>query len=318
MNETQTMTNEQLAAALGKHRALSVVFRLLTCAAGLGTILLFSGDSTPLAFACLVLTLVFGYQMGKHGQAVKTLLSDHIISGALRQVLEDVEYTPSRGIPSELVEAAGMVFPFEYNSSRGSDYIRGVYHGRKVALSDITLYQAESFYNEERSAWEERKEKKFQGQWLVCDFGQPFPGEVRLSENDRALRRQHKADGAETEDPAFHARFLVTAASPQEARSLLTPRMMSSILAAADGSGGPVYMAFLRDGRLHVAVRTGRDLLTLGKGKADASDLRQRFLSQLRWFMGIIDAIQPADALCREETDAAAASAAQGSGRNEP
>ena len=258
MNETQTMTNEQLAAALGKHRALSVVFRLLTCAAGLGTILLFSGDSTPLAFACLVLTLVFGYQMGKHGQAVKTLLSDQIISGALRQVLEEVEYTPSRGIPSELVEAAGMVFPFEYNSSRGSDYIRGVYHGRKVALSDITLYQAESFYNEERSAWEERKEKKFQGQWLVCDFGQPFPGEVRLSENDRALRRQH------------------------------------------------------------VAVRTGRDLLTLGKGKADASELRQRFLSQLRWFMGIIDAIQPEDALCRKETDAAAASAAQGSGRNEP
>ena len=235
MNETQTMTNEQLAAALGKHRALSVVFRLLTCAAGLGTILLFSGDSTPLAFACLVLTLVFGYQMGKHGQAVKTLLSDQIISGALSQVLEEVEYTPSRGIPSELVEAAGMVFPFEYNSSRGSDYIRGVYHGRKVALSDITLYQAESFYNEERSAWEERKEKKFQGQWLVCDFGQSFPGEVHLSENDRALRRQHKADGAETEDPAFHARFLVTAASPQEARSLLTPRMMSSILAAADG-----------------------------------------------------------------------------------
>ena len=42
MNETQTMTNEQLAAALGKHRSLSVAFRLPTCAAGLGTIVLFS------------------------------------------------------------------------------------------------------------------------------------------------------------------------------------------------------------------------------------------------------------------------------------
>ena len=29
MNETQTMTNEQLAAALGKHRALSVVLAIL-------------------------------------------------------------------------------------------------------------------------------------------------------------------------------------------------------------------------------------------------------------------------------------------------
>lgn len=309
MKEKQTLTKEQLTAALGKHRALSVVFKILTCAAGLGTILLFSGDSTPLAFACLVLTFVFGYQMGKHGQAVKTLLSDHIVSDALREVLEEVEYTPSRGIPSELVEAAGMVFPFEYNGSRGSDYIRGVYHGRKVALSNITLYQTESFYSEERSAWEERKEKKFQGQWLVCDLGNALSGPVRLSESTSALRRQHKNDSVEAESAAFHGRFLVTAASPQEAKSLLTPRMMSSILAAADRSSGKVYLAFLPDGRLHVAVNSGRDLLELGAGKADPPRLRQRFLDELHWFTDLIDALLPEDAPYREAADAAAPAA---------
>lgn len=312
------MTNEQLAAALGKHRALSVVFKLLTCAAGLGTILLFSGNSTPLAIACLVLTFVFGYQMGAHGQAVKALLSDHIISGTLHEVLAQVEYTPSRGISSELVKEAGMVFPFVYDSIKGSDHIRGIYKELKVELSNITLYQTESVYNEERSAWEETREKRFQGQWLICDLDNTLSAPVRLSESANKLRRQHKQDSIEMDNPAFQDRFLVTAESAQEARRLLTPHRMKSILAAADRSGGEIYMAFLSDGRLHVAIKTGRDLLTLGAGKTDVAHLRQQFLDELHWFTGLIDALLPEDALYREETDAAAASAAQGSGRNKP
>ena len=69
------------------------------------------------------------------------------------------------------------------------------------------------------------------------------------------------------------------------------------ILAAADRSGGEVYMAFLRGGQLHVAVQTGRDFFELGKGAADVGQLRQKFLGELRWFTDIVDT------LCREETN---------------
>ena len=117
--------------------------------------------------------------------------------------------------------------------------------------------------------WEEKKEKCFQGQWLVCDFGKELSGEVRLSENAKKLRRQHRSDSVEMENPAFNDRFLVTAASAQEAYYLLTPHMMEYILSAAGRSGGEVYMAFLRGGKLllHLAsllhhllhVHTGHD-----------------------------------------------------------
>ena len=80
--------------------------------------------------------------------------------------------------------------------------------------------------------------------------------------------------------------------------------MMQYILTAAERSGGEVYMAFLRGGKLHVAVRTGRDFLELGKSKTDVERLRQKFLGELRWFTGIIDALRLEDTLYRRDADA--------------
>lgn len=302
MKEKQIMTNKQLEAALSKHRILSLLFKILTCIAGLAAILLFSSDIIPIAVICLVVTFVFGYQMMKHTEAVKTLLSDHIVSGVLNDVFENVEYDPFHCIPGGLVDEAGMVFPFEYNSIDGSDHIKGVYKGLHVELSDIELFHTESTYNEERGDWVEKKEKRFKGQWLVCDFGKELSGEVRLSESAKKLQRQHRSDSVEMENPAFNDRFLVTAANAQEAYYLLTPHMMEYILSAAGRSGGEVYMAFLRSGKLHIAVKTGRDFLELGKSKADIERLRQKFLSELHWFTDIMDELRLENTLYRKET----------------
>ena len=171
MEEKTILTSEQIEAALSRHRRLITLFKILTYGFGAGSILLFAADLIPVAAVCLVLTFVFGYQMGKHTEAQKKLLGESVVSGVLEQVFENVEYDPFRCIPSKLVGDAGMVFPFEYDSIQGSDHIKGVYKGLNVELSDIELYHVESIYNEERGDWEEKKEKCFQGQWLVCDFG---------------------------------------------------------------------------------------------------------------------------------------------------
>ena len=124
-----------------------------------------------------------------------------------------------------------------------------------------------------------------------------------MSENAKKLRRQHRSGSVEKENPAFNDRFLVTAASAQEAYYLLTPHMMEYILSAAGRSGGEVYMAFLRGGKLHIAVQTGRDFFELGKSAANIERLRQKFLGELRWFTDILDELRLADTLYRKATD---------------
>lgn len=297
MEEKQTMTQAQLEAALSHRRGSITLFKILTYGSGLAAVLLLAAGLVPVALICLVLAFVFGYRLSKNTAALKTLLSGNIVSGVLREVFEDVEYEPFGRIPDGTVRGAGMVFPFAYDSIRGSDHIKAVYRGLRLELGDVELYAADSYYDEELQQWKESEKRVFKGQWLVCDFGRPLPGEVRLSENARALRRQHKGDCVETESAAFNAHFLVTAEDARAAREVLTPRRMEDILAAADRSGGEVYMAFLRGGQLHVAVQTGRDFFELGKGAADVGQLRQKFLCELRWFTDIVDT------LCREETN---------------
>ena len=303
MEEKQTMTQAELEAALSRHRGSITLFKILTYASGLAAVLLLAAGLVPVALICLVLAFVFGYRLSKSTAALKTLLSGNIVSGVLREVFENVEYDPFGRIPDGTVRGAGMVFPFAYDSVRGSDHIKAVYRGLQLELGDVELYAADSYYDEELQQWKENEKRVFKGQWLVCDFGKTLSGEVHLSENARALRRQHKGDRVETESAAFNARFLVTAEDARAARDVLTPHRMEYILAAADRSGGEVYMDFLRGGQLHVAVQTGRDFFELGKSAADVRQLRQKFLGELRWFTDIVDALRVEDTLYRKETN---------------
>ena len=302
MEAKQTMTNAQLETALSSQRSSITLFKILTYAFGLGTMLLFAFGLIPVAIPALVLTFVFGYQMSKRTETLKKLLSENIVSGVLNEVFENVEYNAFGRIPSAQVKDAGMVFPFEYDSVRGSDYIKGTYKGLNVELSDVELCHVVSHYDEEMQQWRDEEQKVFMGQWLICDFGKELSGEVHLSANAKALRKQRRDDSVEMENPAFNDRFLVTAADAQEAYYLLTPHMMEYILTAAGKAGGEVYMAFLRGGRLHIAVKTGRDFFELGKSQANADGLRQKFLGELRWFTDIIDALRLENSLYRKET----------------
>ena len=101
----------------------------------------------------------------------------------------------------------------------------------------------------------------------------------------------------------FDKRFCVRADDPQEAYYLLTPHMMEYITAMADKSGGTVYLSFLRSGKLHVAVQTGRDFFELGKTNTDAETLRRKFLGELRWFTDIVDTLRVEDTIYKKEAN---------------
>ena len=77
--------------------------------------------------------------------------------------------------------------------------------------------------------------------------------------------------------------------------------MMDYILTMADKSGGEVYMSFLRGGKLHIAVHSGRDFFELGKSNVDVTALHNKFLSEIGWFTDIIDELQLVDTLYRKE-----------------
>lgn len=297
MEEKQITTNEQLEAELQSLRSKATVAKILTYGSGAAAILCFITVLIPVAIVFIVLALVGGYQLEKNSSRLKKILSDNVISSVLKEALGDaVEYNPWGKI-----NPGSMVFPFSYNCADGSDHIKAAYNGLNIELGDIELIE-ETEVTDEEGRTETTRNTQFKGQWLTCDFGKELAGEVYISERTKKTRRSLKSN-VTMDNEQFGTRFCVRADNPQEAYYLLTPHMMEYITAMADKSGGTVYLSFLRDGKLHVAVQTGRDFFELGKTNTDAETLRRKFLGELRWFTDIVDTLRVEDTIYKKEAN---------------
>ena len=288
------MTKEQLEAEINSARIKEKIANVMIYGSGAAMILMFFLKKIPLAIFFLVVLLAGGYLWGKSAGVAKKLLSENVISGVLTEVLGDaVEYNPWGRI-----NPGSMVFPFSYNCTDGSDHIKAVYNGLNIELGDIELID-ETEYIDENGVSQKSRNTLFKGQWLTCDFGKELVGEVYISEWTQKDRRCMKSN-VTMDNEQFSKRFCVRADNPQEAYYILTPHMMEYILAMADKSGGTVYLSFLRNGKLHVAVKTGRDFFELGKSNADVEGLRRKFLDELRWFTDMIDTLRVEDTLYKK------------------
>ena len=296
MEEKQTMTNEQLEAAINSARAKEKIANFLIYGAGAAMILMFCLKKILPGIFFLVLLLVGGYLWGKSAGVAKKLLSDKVVGVVLKEVLGDaVEYNPWGKI-----NPGSMVFPFSYNCVDGSDHIKAVYNGLNIELGDVELIDKTEDTDEEGHT-NTRQDTVFKGQWLTCDFGKELAGQVYVSERSKKDRRSMKSN-VTMDNEQFSKRFCVRADDPQEAYYILTPHMMEYILTMADKSGGTVYLSFLREGKMHVAVQTGRDFFEFGKSNANVEELRQKFLGELRWFTDVIDTLRAEDTLYKKET----------------
>ena len=297
LEEKQMMTNEQLESELQSLRNKATIAKALTYGSGAAMVLCFITALIPLAIVFIVIALIGGYLLEKNSSKLKKLLSDNVISGVIKEALGDaVEYNPWGKI-----NPGSMVFPFSYNCADGSDHIKAVYNGLNIELGDIELIDETEDTDIETGQTETSRNTQFKGQWLTCDFGKELSGEVYISEWTKKDRRSMKSN-VTMDNEQFSKRFCVRADNPQEAYYLLTPHMMEYIITMADKSGGTVYMSFMRNGKMHVAVKTGRDFFELGKSNADVGKLRQKFLGELRWFTDIVDTLRVEDTLYKKET----------------
>ena len=297
MEEKQMMTNKELESQIQSLRSKELIFKILTYACGAGMILMFITGMIPIAIIMLVASLACGYQLSSATSTLKKTLSDNIIGSVIKEALgDDVEYNPWGKI-----NPGSMVFPFSYNTADGSDHIKAVYNGLNIELGDIELID-EQEYTDEDGHTETSRISQFKGQWLTCDFGKELAGEVYISEWGKKDRKRMKSN-VTMDNEQFSNRFCVRANNPQEAYYILTPNMMEYIINMANKSGGTVYLSFLRDGKMHVAVKSGRDFFELGKSNANVEELRQKFLNELRWFTDIVDTLRVEDTLYKKVTN---------------
>lgn len=295
MGENKEMkTNEELINQLKTLRNQEFMFKIMFYGCGFLFLFMCLKHKIAWSIACLVGLFFLAIKWQGTSNKIKEVLSENIVRSVVTEALGDTtEYHPGG-----TVRPGSMVFPFTYNTYQGSDHIKTVYHGLNIEISDVELIE-ESETTDENGVTEKNRATRFKGQWLICDFGKELAAEVYVSEWDKRDRIIMKSN-VFMDNEQFGKRFCVRTDNPQEAFYILTPHMMEYITKMSDKCGGIVYLSFLREGKIQIAVKTGRDFFELRKDKPDVNKLRQRFFDELRWFTDIVDTLRVEETIYKQ------------------
>ena len=229
---------------------------------------------------------------------IKEQLSRSVVPQVLSEIFDDVEYDAYRHISPEVIHASGA-FPFAYDKVSGGDYIKASYRGVGLELCDLVLEEevrTTSTDSDGNSTSDTKTITVFVGQWLILDFHKELSADLGVFEG---LRKQY--DQIETENAEFNKRYGISCDSVHDAFYILTPNMMEHIMAMDRRAGGKVYLRFLREGKIHVAVHSRRDHFEVGNlNDADLATLQLKFRSEVRYVTELIDALLAVDTLYKQ------------------
>lgn len=124
---------------------------------------------------------------------------------------------------------------------------------------------------------------------MLCQLNQEFPTWLTLWPRER-LDKLFGSKTIKTGNDAFDQRFQLSSGDEAAALRILTPSRIQQILALSDSSFGKFAVNLNPDGKLYIAVHSGRGFFDIGKARETPAQLRQRFARELHWFTELIDA----------------------------
>ena len=284
--QNRNMTDEALSQQLRRSRGSKWGGKLLSL---LGVVIAVAGI---LLGGNLVLIVVGGIVLAL-GQAVQSRSKeqtgqqtfDAMAPDIAGTVLENVQMNPTP--PLLKAEDTNIPLP-RHTYCSGHGYIRGVYRGSITELCTIKLTEEDEFLREETGLWEKNEREVYTGQWMLCQLNQEFPTWLTIWPKG-AIDKLSGAGTIKTGSDAFDKRFLLTGGDEAAALRILTPSRLERLLALADASFGKFAVNLNPDGRLYLAVHSGRGFFELGKGRETPAQLRERFVRELTWFTDMID-----------------------------
>ena len=162
-------------------------------------------------------------------------------------------------------------------------------------MSDVYIYDTTTDSEGNISMY-----KQFKGSWLICDFKKRLSADVIVSENKK--QKKPSKNTILTDNEAFNNKYTVRSENPEEAFYVLTPHMMEFMLKMDEKADGKTYFHFKREGKVHIAIDSDRDLFEVNKVQSQDYDaLKQQIKDEVQYIVDMIDALQLVDSLFEED-----------------
>ena len=183
---------------------------------------------------------------------------------------------------SEIVTSR-LFSSFEYRDS--DDNFIGTYNNMPIAISESEMY-----YYTRGSRGGRQKHITFKGVIITIGVGKNFTGHtiIRVKGLFGARRAYEEV---KLEDPEFQKQFFVDSNDQVEARFLITPAFMERFKRISNAFGAKHAECSFKDGKVMIALATGKDLFKLGSLSTPVTDTKpyEVFLNEILSILEMID-----------------------------
>ena len=273
---------------------------------GLGLVLVavgFWSKSVVVIVLGIVLTLVGERQSARAAKEKHEQLAGAAIIPALKGVFDSASLAENERLSNQDIDAMQLLLHQDFHYVDGCDKVTASYRGVEVLLGNVRLMDTDTFRDEDTGLERSTEKEVWQGLMLTCKVGHAFPIGFAVTPRGKIDGLLRYAD-VKTENEAFDKRFTIKTDNAEAALLTLTPRMQEKILAAANASPGAFFVTFCQDGRVSMAVRTGRNFFVPEKNANDPETVRKNLQENLRRMLDIIDEANPAAAIPVQKEEA--------------
>ena len=263
LRELRDRTRKNALTVSGVILALTVVLTLVSATAGGDFLLVILVPGIILACAAYA-----GMMRGVRQQYKKL-----VVPSLLKDIDPGLSYKPTGCIPKEEFRRS-KIFSNTISTYAGEDLVCGTYKGIPIRFSELTVQEAhhdgktttyETFFKGVFMIADFNKDFKY-SHWVLPDTAEAAFGQV-FGNFLQKLNLPGRGHMTRMEDPAFEKKFVVYTEDDIEARYILTPKLMHTMLSLSERfRKGVSQIAFaFMNSNVYVAIPTPgrRDLFEM-------------------------------------------------------
>lgn len=299
LDESLADLRELRDATRKKALTLSAVIAGATVLLSLGALVM-SGDllAFVLVPGIILAVVVYTQMMG----GVRLKYKKLVVPALLKELDPGLSYNPDGCIPKEEFRRS-KIFSQRADSYSGEDLVFGSYKGIPVRFSELKVQEKHSdgkntsyhtFFSGVFMVADFNKDFKY-SHWVLPDTAEAAFGQV-VGNFLQKLSLPGRGHMTRMEDPAFEKKFVVYTEDDVEARYILTPKLMHTMLKLSERfrrGVSKIGFAFMNSNvYIAIPIEGGRDLFEMPSRGDLGADTARRTLEELKEILSVFDVME--------------------------
>ena len=299
LNESLADLRELRDATRKKALTISSVIIAATVLLAFGALVI-EGDFLAFVLVPGIILAVVVYTHMMRG--VKLQYKKLVVPSLLKEIDPGLSYNPSGCIPKEEFRRS-KIFSNSVDSYHGEDLVFGSYKGIPVRFSELKVQERHSdgknttyhtFFDGVFMVADFNKDFKY-SHWVLPDTAEAAFGQV-MGNFLQKLNLPGRGHMTRMEDPAFEKRFVVYTEDDVEARYILTPKLMHTMLTLSERfrkGVSRIGFAFMNS-NVYVAIpiEGGRDLFEMPSRGEMGVETARRTQEELKEILSVFDVME--------------------------